>query len=43
MAMLCVVEDVADLWAMERAECRSRGAIMCWVAPLSALDAHRPR
>ena len=38
---ICVVEDVADLWAMERGAC-SRGAIMCWAARCRA-GSDRPR
>ena len=35
---LCVVEDVADLWALDRARLFPGSAIMCWAGRLSALD-----
>jgi recombination protein RecR len=40
--LICVVEDVGDLWAMERGRDLLRAATTCWAGSLSALDGIGP-
>ena len=41
--MLCVVAEVEDLWALERAGASSRAATMCWAARSRRWTASGPR
>ena len=41
-ALICVVEGVGDLWALERAGCSTAGTT-CWAAPCRRCPASGPR